>query len=112
MDVEELEPTFFGPGFEGRTQPVLAEGLHGLSLGQRVLALKARLDDYLISQTDRLATKEVWTPFPLAIMTCIGIELIGSYKYGDPGDNSNRHFERVVEDIDPSLGELRKTPSG
>ena len=45
-------------------------------------------------------------------MTCIGIEMIGSYKYGDvPGDR-NDHFKKLAKDMSPRFGEIRPTRDG
>jgi len=112
MDIESIERTYFGPEFRGHPGPVYADEMKSLSLPDRVSALKVRVDDYLISQTDHLATRDLWTPFPLAIMTCVGVEWLGSYRYGDPGNNSNRHFQRVLEEVDPNLRDRRPAPDG
>jgi hypothetical protein len=112
MDVASLEPTAFGPGFEGHLGSVYANELKTMTPRERVRAFKARVDDYLIKQTDLLATKESWTPFPLTIMTCVGIELIGSYKYGDPGNNSNKHFQLFTHKIDRDFALEKPTPDG
>jgi len=112
MDVDNIERTSFGPGFEGHPENVFRDELKGMNPLERVRAFKARIDDYLISQTERLASTGPWMPFPLTVMTLVGIELLGSYKYGDPGNNRNRHFQRIVEDIDPTFGEKKPNPDG
>jgi hypothetical protein len=44
------------------------------SEAERLQSLKVRLDGWLIGQMAPLGNKEVYSPFPLGIMTCVAIE--------------------------------------
>lgn len=112
MDIQNIERTAFGPGFDGHPNDVFRDELKGMDVFQWARAFKARVDDYLIRQIDFLSTGTPWTPFPLTVMTFVGIELLGSYKYGDRSNNGKRHFQKIVEDMDPDLAKERKPPKG
>jgi hypothetical protein len=73
-------------------------------------AFKARTDAYFLSQVDVFQHKSPWALFPLAIMTCIGIEMMGAYKYGDAPGDRNGHFKFFLKDMDPRFGELKTAP--
>jgi len=108
----------FGPGFEGHPDTVFCNELKGFDTQELKLAWVARQNEFLIKQVDPLAECEapgkpkLWTPFPLAVMTCIGIEMLGAHKYGDARNDSNRHFRKTVEDMDEGLKDTKQTPDG
>jgi hypothetical protein len=112
IDVSNINRTALGPGFEGHPADVFRDELKDMDVLQWARAFKARVDDYLIRQTDSLATPTPWVPFPLTIMTFVGIELLGIYKHGDPRNSKNRHFQRVVERDGPKFCKYEKESSG
>jgi hypothetical protein len=102
----------FGPEFPGHATKVEMKELRGFDVPTRARAFKARTEAFFLKQVDTFGTPSPWAPFPLAVMTCVGIEMIGSYKYGDaPGDN-NGHFKKFVEDMDAKFAEIKPTPDG
>jgi hypothetical protein len=86
------------------------EELRYMDVPTRAKAFKARADAFFIEQVDQLHKPSVWTPFPLAVMTCVGIEMISSYKYGDARGDSNNHFKRLVEEMDVRFEKENLTP--
>jgi hypothetical protein len=56
---------------------------------EQLRALRRRLNSFFILQVDELAKPEggpskVYSPFPLFLMTCVGVETIGSVFFGRP----------------------------
>jgi hypothetical protein len=100
----------FGPAFEGHPDKVDLAQLKKLSVPERAKAFAARTQAFFLDQVDTISSRSPWAPFPLAVMTCVGIEMIGSYKYGDAFGDSNRHFRKFVEDISPRFAEIRLDP--
>jgi hypothetical protein len=54
----------------------------------KLKALKRRLDGFFVAQVDELGKTEtgpakVYSPFPLALLTCVGIETLGQVMYHD-----------------------------
>ena len=105
-------PWIFGPGFPGHPKTVEMRDLKKLDVEARAKAFKARADAFFIKQVDHFQTPSPWAPFPLAVMTCIGIEMVGSYKYGDARNDRNDHFKKIVEDIDAGFSTEQLTPMG
>jgi len=103
-------PWIFGPGFDGHPKQVEMDDLRTLDVLQRAKAFKARTDEFLIRQADVFQSPEVWAPFPLAMMTCVGIEMIGAYKYGDAFADKNDHFKKLVEDMHIGFRDCKQTP--
>ena len=105
-------PWIFGPEFPGHPKKVEMKELRGFDVPTRAKAFKTRTEAFFIKQVDTFRTPSPWAPFPLAVMTCVGIEMIGSYKYGDALGDSNGHFKRFVEDMDARFAEIKRTPNG
>ncbi len=105
-------PWIFGPELPGHPTKVEMKELRNLDVPTRARAFKARTETFFIRQVDTFGRPSPWAPFPLAVMTCIGIEMIGSYKYGDAPGNKNGHFTKFVEDIDSRFAEIKPTPDG
>ena len=102
----------FGPGFVGHPADVNITELKKFSIPQRAKALEARLQEYFFKQVDVIGSNSPWAPFPLAVMTCVGIEMIGAFKYGDAFGDKNDHFKKIVEDMDGRLASVRTDPKG
>jgi hypothetical protein len=70
----------FGPNEKG--EPVSYGEVRCLDQDDRIVALKRRLDGFLLDQVSAFADNESgerrgWSPFPLAVMTCVAIESLG-----------------------------------
>ncbi len=78
----------------------------------RATAFKARVETLFLKQVDVFQTPRRWAPFPLAVMTCVGIEMIGSYKYGDAFGDSNDHFKNLIEDMHNRFTRTELLPEG
>jgi hypothetical protein len=105
-------PWIFGPAFPGHDKAVEIRELKKMDAQTRAKAFKSRADAFLVKQVDHFQTPSIWAPFPLAVMTCIGIEMVGSYRYGDARNDRNDHFKRTVEDIDAGFSVEQFTPMG
>jgi hypothetical protein len=93
----------FGPWPDGTS------GTYGqvraMNAGERLQALRRRLDMWLIKQTRQLAAGEdgrtkVDSPFPLAVMTCVACEAAGQVFYGA----HNREAEGTQRDCFVAIG--------
>lgn len=105
-------PWTFGPEFPGHPSKVEMKELRGFDVPTRAKAFKARTEAFFLKQVDVLRVHPPWAPFPLAVLTCVGIEMIGSYKYGDARGHSNDHFKRFAQDMDPGFSEIKLAPGG
>lgn len=102
----------FGPSFRGHPKTVEMKELKKFDVFQRAIAFKARVDAFFIKQVDVFQKPKPWAPFPLATMTCIGIEMLGSYKYGDALGDRNDHFKKLAENMHPRFSNLMTAPDG
>jgi hypothetical protein len=105
-------PWIFGPAFVGHSNRVDMRELRVFTPIQRAAAFRARMDSYYFDQVKAIASKSPWAPFPLAVMTCIGIETIGAYKYGDDTNDRNGHFKKTVEELDRGFTRVVAAPTG
>jgi hypothetical protein len=105
-------PWTFGPEFAGHPNSVQMRELRALSSIQRAAAFRARMDAFYFKQVEAIASKSPWAPFPLAIMTCIGIETIGAYKYGDAPGDRNGHFKSIVDGLHGGFARVETDPAG
>lgn len=105
-------PWIFGPGFTGHPDTVQMKELKRFDVHQRVKAFQARTEAFYLKQVDVFQQSPPWAPFPLAVMTCIGVEMVGSYKYGDAFGDRNDHFKNLVEDMDAGFGQTHSAPDG
>jgi hypothetical protein len=105
-------PWTFGPEFAGHPTPVEMRELRGFTPIQRAAAFRARMDSFYFKQVGTIAAKSPWAPFPLAIMTCIGLETIGAYKYGDAPRDDNRHFRSFAEELHGGFAREENDPRG
>ncbi len=103
-------PWIFGPEFPGHPKTVEMKELRNFDVFRRARAFKARTDTFFIRQVDVFEKPDPWAPFPLATMTCIGIEMMGSYKYGDAPGDRNDHFKKFAEDMHKRFAEIKLTP--
>jgi len=103
-------PWIFGPAFPGHRKTVEMKELKHFDPVTRAKAFKARVDEFFLKQVDVFKEHPPWAPFPLAVMTCVGIEMLGSYKYGDARGDRNGHFKQFLKDMDPAFGDVRATP--
>ena len=79
------DDTIFGPWPNGAACSY--GDVRRMSEYERLESLKRRLDTFLIGQTQELAVdaqnkRKVYSPFPLAVMTCVAIEATGQIFYG------------------------------
>lgn len=105
-------PWIFSPEFDGHKKQVELDELKTFDALTRAKAFKTRTEAFFLRQVDTFGTSPPWAPFPLAVLTCVGIEMIGAYKYGDAHADRNRHFRRFVEDVDPRFAEVKLAPDG
>jgi hypothetical protein len=82
-----LDEIIFGP--DSQLGIIMTYGdVRSLDGEGKLRALKRRLDAFLIAQVDALGkaedgTAKVYSPFPLALLTCVGIETLGQVMYHD-----------------------------
>ena len=119
MKTGKMLRTVFGPGFPGHSGTVFSDELKAFGPFERAKAFKARMDRFFKEQVALFAPPNTTADFPLVIMTCVGIETLGAYKYGDLSHpktvarrkgTKDRHFQRVVEDIDPGFKDVAVAP--
>ena len=105
----------FGPSAEG--SPVTYGEVRSLSPEEKISALRRRLDDWLIKQTDELTkteggTRVIYSPFPLATMTCVAVETLGQVLYGDSSaaqSHDDQSFVKIARKLDKRFSDqLRK----
>ena len=75
-------------GHDTRTGAMTYGDVRSLDDEGKLRALKRRLDTFFIVQVDELGkaekgTAKVYSPFPLALLTCVGIETLGQVMYHD-----------------------------
>ncbi|MBA3482757.1 MAG: hypothetical protein H0T51_13175 [Pirellulales bacterium] len=98
----------FGPAPSGKDKLTYGDVRKFTSDSDRIAALKARTDGWLIEQIQPLATSDpkggwiVYSPFPLAMLTCIAIETLGQIAHGDSFNDDDRgaSFKKVLSKID------------
>jgi hypothetical protein len=110
------------PEHPGHAGEVLASELRSMTVPNRAIVFKARMDAYFREQVAKFAAPNIGAHFPLVVMTCVGIETIGAYKYGDLGrikqrhgqkkTLKDRHFQRLVEDMDAEFMDTATDPDG
>jgi hypothetical protein len=119
MNTGKMLRTVFGPEFPGHSGTVFADELKTLGVVERAKAFKARMDRFFKDQVGMFAPPNPAADFPLVIMTCVGIETLGAYKYGDLGHpkatvpggvGKDRHFHRIVEEIAPDFKDQAAAP--
>lgn len=119
MNIGKMQRTVFGPGFPGHSGAVSTDELKGLAVLDRANAFKARMDRFFKEQVGMFAPPNPPADFPLVIMTCVGIEALGAYKYGDLSHPKaktrgrrvkDRHFQHIIEDIDPGFKDAAEAP--
>jgi hypothetical protein len=102
------EYVIFGPKPNGQGQYTYGD-VRELDSSNQMGALKARLDVWLLEQTGELCRNNeqgdrfVYSPFPLAVMTCVAIGTLGEIFYGDLSDDKERRsdpFRNVLCKID------------
>jgi hypothetical protein len=105
-------PWIFGPEFASHPGAVEMKELKTMNEVERAAAFKARMGSFFFKQVDCFASSPPWAPFPLALMTCVGIETIGAYKYGDARNDRNRHFRLLVEEMNKGFARTETDPDG
>jgi hypothetical protein len=103
-------PWIFGPEFPGHPKTVEMKNLKSFDTVTRAKAFKARVESFFLKQVDVFQYQKPWAPFPLAVMTCVGIEMMGSYKYGDAPGDRNGHFKLFLKDMDAHFADMQLTP--
>lgn len=91
------DEVIFGPWPDG--SPCNYGEVRAMSSPERLGALKRRLDLWLINETQELARDaqghtKVYSPFPLAVMTCVACEVVGQAFFG----TNNREAEGTQRD--------------
>jgi hypothetical protein len=105
-------PWIFGPHFTGHPRVVEMKELQKFDVFTRAKAFKARSDGFFLNQVNVFSQKEARAPFPWALLTCVGIEMLGSYKFGDSPADRNSHFKKFAEEFHPKFKETYATPDG
>lgn len=103
-------PWIFGPPFVGHPNQVEMRELKRFDIPTRAKAFKARTEEFFLKQVDVFQNPQPWAPFPLAVMTCIGIEMVGAYKFGDALGDSNDHFKNLAEEMHSRFKEVHCFP--
>lgn len=86
----------FGPAGNGKD---LSYGdVRAMQTQDRVAALRRRHEAWLVDQSKALAAS-AGSPFPLAVMTCIGMEALGLIAFG-PGSKLKDPFVAVATVVD------------
>jgi hypothetical protein len=112
--------TVVAPQFPGHAGVVYADQLKSMGAVERAKVLKARMDSFFKQQVGMFALPNAQADFPLVVMSCVGIETLGAYKYGDLGGPTkktrsttpDRHFQRLIEDMDAQFVDVATEPSG
>jgi hypothetical protein len=122
MKTGKMWPSVVAPEHPGHAGEVLATELKGMAVTDRAKVFKARMDAYFREQVAKFAAPAFEAHFPLVVMTCVGIETLGAYKYGDLGrvkrakgrkaPVKDRHFQLVVEDMDADFKSTATDPEG
>jgi hypothetical protein len=76
--------------------------VRALNRQEQVEALRRRFEKWLIGQSEPIAESGA-SPFPLAVMTCVGIEALGQIAFG-PGSALRDPFVSVAPLLDSRLG--------
>jgi hypothetical protein len=112
-----IDEVIFGPGLgaEGMTYGYVRK----LDDDAKLQALKRRVDKFFVEQVDELGKSEtgsikVYSPFPLALLTCVGIETLGQIMYYDQHkkkeEGQKEGFVKVAKSLHPKFSRpLRKT---
>lgn len=82
--------------------------LRRMSEDEQIVELKRRIDAFLIRQTDELGKDttgrlKVKSPWPLAVMTCVGIEAIGRIMYRQLINNTEESKKAPFVNVASSL---------
>jgi hypothetical protein len=107
----------FGPASGGKHMTF--DRVRSMSNEERVVQLKRRLDTFLIAQIRELGrvdgkAKKVYSPFPLAVMSCVAAETIGRIFFlpslkVDSDERSRACFRQVMKQVDRKLyGPMRR----
>lgn len=101
------DKTYFGTGLDG-SSACYGDARQLIDNDKKLQLLKLRLDAFLIDQVERIALRNtegnpsIWSPFPLLIMSFLGIETIG-YVINDiekiKSENSNDTSRIIVTPI-------------
>src|SRR5262249_43239652 len=105
-------PWIFGPHFPGHPKVVEMRELKSFDVFTRAKAFKARSDRFFVNQVNVFSDKQAGAPFPLALLTCVGIEMIGSYQFGDSPGDQNGHFKKFAEEFHPKFKQTYLSPDG
>lgn len=76
--------------------------VRALNRQEQVEALRRRFEKWLVGQSQPIADSGA-SPFPLAVMTCVGIEALGQIAFG-PGSAQKDPFVSVAPLLDARLG--------
>ena len=102
MAVHEVpDHVVFGPRRGGGADLTFGDVRNALSIQGKIEALRDRCDRWLIQQSKPLADSK-GSPFPLAVMACVGIEALGQIAFGEglAGSPKSYAFVSVADRID------------
>ena len=95
------DEVIFGPDTQMKT--ITYGDVRSMAEADKLKVLKLRLDRFFIEQVDELGKNKegnvkVYAPFPLALLTCVGIETLGEVMYhSDLCDKSSpEHVHRII----------------
>ena len=90
------DDVIFGPDEAHQSGKMTYGRLRGLSEPEKIVALKARMDTFLVEQSEELSkeTEKIYAPFPLFVMTCVAIEAHGIILYYPKREVSREDAQR------------------
>lgn len=65
-----------------------------------IILLKLRIEVFFIGQVKPLETV---SPFPLSVMTCIGVETLGEITIAESSDDNGIQFKKILGKFDTNL---------
>ena len=106
------DAVIFGP--DSQSVSLTYGTVRGFSDDEKLLALKRRLDAFLVDQIEELGkddgTSKVYSPFPLTLLTCIAIETLGQVMHdaSGKGDAQRDAFVEVAKSLESNLSRQLK----
>ena len=104
------DEVIFGPDTQMKT--ITYGDVRSMAEADKLKVLKLRLDRFFIEQVDELGKNKegnvkVYAPFPLALLTCVGIETLGEVMYHsdlcDKSKSQREGFLKIAKSLAPSF---------